>query len=419
MHKHELLENGLTIVSENLSYTQTVAINLLVKLGSRYEPKELNGISHFLEHMSFKGTKNRTSKQIAEEFELLGAHFNAYTSREHTVFTIFLLKEHTEAALEILADIILNSIFANEEIQRERTVILQEIAQSLDSPDDIVFDNLQSVVFKDQAMGRPITGIPEVINRINADYLKEYIVNHYTASQIIIAIAGNIEHKTIVEIVRKYFSTLKSNQVIVPEKANYVGGFIYHEKDLEQAQVMLSFPGASFTSEEYYIAQLLSGILGEGMSSRLFQEIREKRGLVYSVGSYNLTYSDIGTFNLYAGTDNLKINEVIQLMVEELFKIDNGISDHELQRVKEKIKTGLMASKEMSSHRASELASDYAIFGRHISVKETLEKVNKVQKEDIKNFCKKLYCNHKVSISAIGKINNIMPYEDLLQLFNY
>lgn len=417
MHKFDILENGLTIASEKLDHTQTVAINLLVKLGSRFEPEELSGISHFLEHMSFKGTKTRTAKQIAEEFELLGAHFNAYTGREHTVYTVFLLKEHVEAALNILADIIQNSAFEEVEVDRERTVILQEIAQCLDSPDDVVFDNLQAVVFKDQTMGRTIIGTADIIQNINSEALKKYVTNYYNASQMILAIAGNIEHEKVLSLANKYFSSLRKGIPIKASEAKYIGGHKYHQKDLEQVQIQMCFSGVSMVDEDYYTSLLLSGILGEGMSSRLFQEVREKRGLVYSVGSYNLTYSDIGTFNLYAGTDEKKTNEVIEVIAEEFLKIQHGIHDHELQRAKERIKTGIMASKEMSSHRASELASDYAVFGKHITATETLEKINKINKDDIQHFCKKIHSESTVSISAIGKINKITPYEKVTKLF--
>ena len=418
MHKCDILDNGLTIVSETLSHTQTVAINLLVKFGSRFESPELSGISHFLEHMSFKGTKNRSAKQIAEEFELLGAHFNAYTGRESTVYTVFLLKEHVEEALNILADIIQNSTFDQIEVDRERTVILQEIAQCLDSPDDVVFDNLQAVVFKDQPMGCPIIGTAEIIKNINSEALKKYVSNYYNASQMILAIAGNIEHSKVLELANKYFSSLKSGLPIKASEAKYIGGHKYHTKDLEQVQIQMCFNGISMIDEEYYISLLLSGILGEGMSSRLFQEVREKRGLVYSVGTYNLTYSDIGTFNLYAGTDEKKTNEVIEVMADEFMKMEQKISDQELQRAKERIKTGIMASKELSSHRASELASDYAIFGKHITATETLEKINKINKEDIQHFCKKLYSGSVVSISSIGKVDKITAYEKVIGLFS-
>ena len=419
MHKCDILENGLTVVSETLTHTQTVAINLLVKLGSRFESEELSGISHFLEHMSFKGTKTRTAKQIAEEFELLGAHFNAYTSREHTVYTVFLLKEHVESALNILADIIQNSAFDEVEVDRERTVILQEIAQCLDSPDDVVFDNLQAVVFKDQPMGRTIIGTAEIIQNINSEALKKYVANYYNASQMILAIAGNIEHRKVLELANKYFSSLKAGLPIKASEAKYTGGHNYHTKDLEQVQIQMCFSGTSLINEEeHYTSLLLSGILGEGMSSRLFQEVREKRGLVYSVGSYNLTYSDIGTFNLYAGTDEKKTNEVIEVIAEEFMKVEHGIHDNELQRAKERIKTGIMASKEMSSHRASELASDYAVFGKHITAAETLEKINKINKEDIQHFCKKLYSESDVSISTIGKTSKVIPYEKVTKLFS-
>ena len=417
MHLCKTLNNGLTVVSETLLHTETVAINLLVKLGSRYETKDTNGISHFLEHMSFKGTNNRTSQQIAEEFELLGAHFNAYTGREHTVYTIFLLKNHVEPALAGFTDIIQNSIFADEEIERERTVILQELAQSLDSPEDMVFDNLQAVVFKDQAIGRPIIGTLDIVSKINADHLKQYVGNYYNASQIILAIAGNIEHKKVIVLAEKYFSSLKTSITNKPEEIKYIGGHNYHEKDLEQVQIIMCFNSIGYVDDDYYVSQLLSGILGDGMSSRLFQEVREKRGLVYSVGSYNLTYSDCGTFNLYAGTDEAKTKEVITVIAEELIKTSNGILDQELQRVKERIKTALMASKEMSSHKASDLASDYAIYNKHFTAAETLEKINIITKDNITEYAKKLYSNSNVSISAIGKISKIIPYEQVKQLF--
>lgn len=417
MYKYETLENGLVVASDNLTHTQTVAINLLVKLGSRYETEELNGISHFLEHMSFKGTATRNAKLIAEEFELLGAHFNAYTSREHTVYTVFILKDHVEKALDILSDIIQNSSFAEEEVERERTVILQEIAQCLDSPDDVVFDNLQAKVFQNQSIGRTIIGTADIINKISSDDLRHYVKNYYNASCMVLSIAGGIDHNEVMRLAKKYFANMKKGDLIKTQTPHYVGGHHYQEKDLEQVQILMCFSGISLRCKDYYIAQLFSAILGEGMSSRLFQEVREKRGLVYSVGSYNLTYSDVGTFNLYAGTDTHKVNEVIEVMATELINMNNGITDIELKRVKERIKTSLMASKEMSSHRAAELASDYSIYGRHIDAEETLREIDQVSKTDIAEFAKKLYQGSVVSISAIGKLKGIMDYDKVKSLF--
>lgn len=417
MHQYQTLANGLVVGTEPLLHTQTVAINLLVKVGSRHEPKALNGISHFLEHMSFKGTKTRTAQQIAQEFELLGAHFNAYTSREHTVYTVFLLKEYVEQALEILSDIILNSVFAEEEVERERTVILQEIAQSLDTPEDVVFDNLQEVCFADQAIGRTILGPSEVIKAITAEDLKAYVKKHYHAKQIVLSVAGNVTHDRVMLLANKYFAQLADGPQQAIDLPQYKGGSFYQQKDLEQVNLLLSFQGVSWRSEDYYVAELFTAILGGGMSSRLFQEVREKRGLVYSVGSYNLVYSDVGTFNLFAGTEENKVDEVIKIMAHELRNMENGITDEELLRVKQRIKTALMSSKEMSSHRAAELASDYSIYGRHITAEETLQKIDQVSKDDIAAFARKIYASSPVSFSVIGKVGGVMDYNAIQALF--
>jgi len=296
------LENGMRVLTDQMDSVETVSLGVWVDVGTRHEPASVNGVAHLLEHMAFKGTDRRSALDIAAEIEAVGGHLNAYTSREHTAYYAKVLKENVALAVDILADILQSSVFDPKELERERTVILQEIGQAFDTPDDIIFDLFQERAFPDQAMGRPVLGRAEIIRRIDRDTVAGYMRRHYAAPGMLLAAAGNIDHEALVALARRQFTKLAAERVARSDPARYVGGELREERELEQVHVVLGFPGFRFADEDYYAASVVSAALGGGMSSRLFQEIREKRGLVYAIYSFTHAYSDGGVFGVYAGT---------------------------------------------------------------------------------------------------------------------
>jgi predicted Zn-dependent peptidase len=296
------LSNGLRIVTDRIDTVATVSLGLWVDVGTRHEPAAINGVAHFLEHMAFKGTKRRSALAIAEEIEAVGGHLNAYTSRESTAYYAKVLKEDVGLALDILADILQHSTFEPSELERERTVILQEIGQANDTPDDIIFDYFQERAFPGQAMGRPVLGSPEIIKKLARKSVVSYLKNHYSASRMVVSAAGNLDHDKFVALAETLLSDLPAERAVGTEPARYVGGEHRQDRDLEQLHLVLGFPGLKLDDPDYYAAAVLSTAFGGGMSSRLFQEVREKRGLVYAISSFAHSYRDGGLFGIYAGT---------------------------------------------------------------------------------------------------------------------
>ena len=305
------LSNGLRIATDRIDTVDTVSLGLWVDVGTRHEPAEVNGVAHFLEHMAFKGTERRSALVIAEEIEAVGGQLNAYTSRESTAYYAKVLKEDLPLAVDILADILQHSTFASAELERERTVILQEIGQANDTPDDIVFDHFQECAYPEQAMGRPVLGRPEIIRRLDRDAVVAYQRDHYGAERMVLAAAGNLEHDRLGDLAEKLLADLPAKRAVETEVARYTGGDRREPRDLEQLHLVLGFPGPSLAEPDFYTASVLSTALGGGMSSRLFQEIREKRGLVYAIHSFVHGYRDSGLFGIYAGTGESEAAELV------------------------------------------------------------------------------------------------------------
>lgn len=417
-HKITTLANGLTIVSDTMAEVESVSLNICVKVGSRYEDASICGISHFLEHMAFKGTKRRTAQKIAEEFDAIGGYFNAYTGREHTVYTTKFLKEDLSTAIDILSDILQHSVFSEEELARELDVILQEIAQTNDTPDDIVFDHFQNHAFQNQAIGRSILGTEEIIRGFTPDTLRKYVANFYHANNIIVSAAGNIDHNQLVELIAKYFDSLPANSAISFASAKYDGGWHYQEKDLEQVHLVLGFNGLPFAHPDFYAANMLAIILGGGMSSRLFQEVREKRGLAYSVGAFSSSYSDAGIFGVYAGTAPEDLAEMCEVMQAELRKIfDHNVTTDELTRAKSQLRTSILMGQESTSYRAEELGRNMMIYGRHIAIDEIMAKLNVIDAAYIKRVAVATLDGSKPTVSAIGRLSQMPSYEKISGAF--
>ncbi len=409
MSKQEIttLPNGLRIAADEMKEVETVSVGVFVNTGSRNEAIEINGISHFLEHMAFKGTVKRNARQIAEEFEGIGGRINAYTSKEKTVYYAKVLKQHAEFALEFLADILQNSTFDKIELEKERGVILQEIAMTNDTPDDIIFDYFQEVAYPKQALGRSILGPTKNIKKFNRDHFVDYINKQYNYRNMAVVAAGNIKESDLVKWSKKYFTNLGSNKIKAPEAAKYQGGDFRKEKKLEQINLVMGFKGLSHLDKDYYASQILAMILGGGMSSRLFQEVRENRGLAYSIYAFNSVHQDSGIFGIYAGTTPEKADELISATRDEIKKICEKISDKELQRVRTQFEASLLMAKESTSTRMQRLGGDILSYDRLLSDQEVIKKILAVKKSDVTKLAEKIFTGSKPTFAAIGKVKSI------------
>ncbi|AKR49615.1 MULTISPECIES: M16 family metallopeptidase [Acetobacter] len=400
------LPSGLTVVTERMERVETVSFGAYVATGTRHETAEENGVSHFLEHMAFKGTTSRSALRIAEEIENVGGHINAYTAREQTVYYVKLLKENLGLGVDIIGDILTNSTFDPAEMERERGVILQEIGQANDTPDDVVFDHFQETAFPNQPMGRPTLGTENLIREMSRETLMRYMKAHYTTDNMIVAAAGNLHHEDVVQRVQQHFANLSSSSAPATLSARYGGGEFRQMKELDQAHVVLGFPSFGYGDPDYFPALLLSTVLGGGMSSRLFQEIREKRGLVYSVYSFNAPFTDGGIFGIYAGTGAKECAELVPVTLEELNKIQRYVTEEELVRARAQLKASLLMSLESTGSRCEQIARQLQIFGRIIPTAETVSKIEAVKAGDICRAASRIFTGAP-TLAALGPIEHI------------
>ena len=407
------LKNGLRIVSQTRKNIETVSVGIWVKTGASYEKEEVNGISHFLEHMVFKGTKNRTSLQISEELENVGGHLNAYTSREFTSFYAKVLKADVETAVDVLADLILNPLFLKEELVKEREVVVQEIKQAIDTPDDVVFDYLQEKAFPNQPWGRTILGPIEKVRSFDAKALKTYMNSNYAASNMVVSAVGNVKHSDLVKMIESRMSGLQSKTSFKITKPEYMGGFSAHKRDVEQAQVTFGFEGVSYYDDHYYDNVLMSSIFGGGMSSRLFNEIREKRGLVYSVYSYINSQTFSGMNGIYAGTSQAQLKELMPIVTDQINRMRNEkVTIEEINRAKTQTKSGILMGLESSSTTADIMARQLLIFERIIPTTEVVKKIEAVNRDDIQNMAIKVYSS-KPTCALLGAISGHPTYKSI------
>ena len=372
------LANGFRIVSERMPGLASVALGVWVEAGTRHERAEENGIAHFLEHMAFKGTSRRTAREIAEEIEGVGGYLNAYTSRERTAYYARVLSEHMPLALDIIADILRDPVFAESDIEVERGVILQEIGQALDTPDDIIFDWLQEEAFPGQPMGRPVLGTPETVRALGrADFLR-FIAAHYRPGSMILAAAGDVDHGALVARAEALFGDMEPGAAPAGAPARYAGGERREEKALEQAHLALGLAAPGVREDDFYAAQILATLLGGGMSSRLFQELREKRGLCYTVHAQYSAWSDAGLMTVYAGTGAGSLEEMLRLTFAELEAAAERVGAEEVARARAQTRAGLLMGLEGASARAERLAAMLSIWGRVPPLEETIARVEAV-----------------------------------------
>jgi predicted Zn-dependent peptidase len=414
--KLHTLSNGFQIVTEHMPGFQSASLGIWIKAGGRHERAEENGIAHFLEHMAFKGTKTRSALQIAEMIEDVGGYINAYTSREVTAYYTRVLKEDVALSINLLFDILQNSIFEEKEIEVERGVILQEIGQSLDTPDDVIFDWLQDISYPDQALGRTILGPSERVKNFSRANLIDFIAQHYHPERMILSAAGGIDHDEIIRLAEASFGTLPMRAA--PEnfgKAKFVGGEFRKEKSLEQAHVALAFESPSYRDDDIYTAQIYSVALGGGMSSRLFQEIREKRGLCYTIFAQAGAFSDSGMMTIYAGTSEAQVPDLMALTFDELRRAAEDMSSNELERARAQMKAGMLMGLESASNRAERLARQVQVWGYVPELEETVAKIENVTLDRLRSFSEHIASKAPAALALYGPIQNAPTLNEIQQ----
>ncbi len=410
------LSNGIPVVAANIPYLRSISIGIWIKVGSRNETRELNGIFHFLEHLAFKGTKRRSAHQIAIEMDSIGGHMDAFTSREYTCYSAKVLDEHLPIAVDVLSDILLHSVFDPKEIERERQVILEEISMVDDSPDNYIFDLLYKKAWSQHSLGLPTQGFSETVNRISRQDILDYMDKFYSSNNIIISIAGNIDFSAMMDLLEKHFGSFNSSEEIKASPAHKINsGVASKYKDLEQVHICLGTSGIKINDEQRYECYLLNTLLGGSMSSRLFQKIREEKGLAYSVHSSNYNYNDTGLFIIYAATGAKKYSTALKLIVQELKDIKNNkISENELVRAKNQLKGLLMLSLESSGSRMMQLAKEEMYFKKHFTLDEIIKRIDEVNTDGIKCLANRLFDSQLFTLALLGPIEDKKDFNQIL-----
>ena len=411
------LSNGIPVVAANIPYLRSISIGIWFKVGSRNETPKLNGIFHFLEHLAFKGTKRRSAHKIAIEMDSIGGHINAFTSREYTCYSAKVLGEHLPIAVDILSDILLRSVFDPAEIERERRVILEEINMRDDSPDDYIFDMFYKKAWSDHSLGLPIQGYPETVKRITRQHILTYMKKFYASNNIIISVSGNIDFPALMDLLEKHFGDFKrSNEIKTSPAHKLKSGVACKHKKLEQVHICLGTTGVKINDEQRYECYLLNTILGGSMSSRLFQKIREERGLAYSVHSSNYSYLDTGIFLVYAATGIKNYSTTLELIVQEIRNIKNSkINKKELQKAKNQLKGMLMLSLESSGSRMVQLAKEEMYFEKHFTLDEMIKNIDKVTADGIKNLANRLFDNQLFTLALLGAVKETKELKNILR----
>jgi predicted Zn-dependent peptidase len=407
------LANGLRVATDPMESVESVSVGVWVEAGSRYESPSISGVSHFLEHMVFKGTRRRDARAIAEEIEAVGGHLNAHTSREYTAFYAKVLRDDVPLAVDIIADIVQHATLDDGELGRERTVIIQEIMQAQDTPDDIIFDRFQEIAFPEQPLGRPVLGSPELISAMTRDVLADYMDVHYGAPRMVLSAAGRVDHDALLELATTAFERLPPTIGAEREPARYRGGEFREERDLEQVHLVLGFQGVGYRDDDFYPVSVLSTLLGGGMSSRLFQEAREKRGLVYSIYTFPSSYSDTGVFGIYAGTGEREVEELIPLVCEQLCRVADDLDEAEIARARAQLKSGMLMSLESTSARCEQLARQLMIFGRPIPVAESVARVEAVDRAAVGRAARRLLSTPP-TLATLGPVDRVASYPDVV-----
>jgi predicted Zn-dependent peptidase len=396
------LPSGLVVVTDTMAHLETASLGVWVGSGSRDEQPDEHGISHFLEHMAFKGTARRTAREIAESIEAVGGDLNAATGHENTAYFARVLRADVPLALDVLSDILSNPTFEPEEVQREQNVIVQEIGAAEDTPDDLVFDRLQAAAFPEQPLGRSILGTRETVRSFNRSRITTYLTRNYRAPDMVVVAAGAVDHGAVVADVGRMFTSFAGPPAPAPEPARFVGGSSIEARELEQVHVALAMDGLPQRDPALFSLQVFTSALGGGMSSRLFQEVREKRGLCYAIYAFHAPYSDGGMFGLYAGTDATDLPELMRVVVDEIANAAQTIQEAEIARVKAQMKASLLMALESSGARTEQLARQMFAWGRPIPLDELVARIEAVTVESTRAAGRALLARGRPAIAALG-----------------
>lgn len=408
------LPSGLRVITDTVKEVDSVALGVWVDVGTRHENMVDNGVAHMVEHMMFKGTPTRNTTQIVEQLEEVGGNVNAYTSRELTAYHVHLLKDDMPLAIDIMSDIMQHSTMPQDEIERERGVIIQEIGMNNDAPDDLVFDYYQEVAYPDQTLGAPILGDPSIITNMKRDTMMDYVHHFYTPGRLVVSASGHVEHSDFVRRVEDLFTELPSDNKFDPKPAAYKGGDYRVEKELEQSHVLIGFQGIERQHKDMFAVVALATILGGGMSSRLFQEIREKRGLVYSIFSFHTTYQDDGQFAVYAGTGPEHLPELVPVVCDEILKFADSITEKELARAKAQMKANLLMGRESMMGRANQQAKHLIHFNEVLDIQEKIRNIDSLDTATVASMARQIFAT-KPTVAALGPLQGLESYDTIAQ----
>ena len=412
----DVLPNGLRFLSERMPHVRSVSIGVWLARGSRHEPLDQNGIAHFVEHMLFKGTATRSAEDIAQTIDSIGGHMDAFTAKEYASYYVKVLDEHLPTALDVLSDLVMCPAFRADDIQREKKVVTEEIKMVEDTPDDLVHELFTEGFWRNHPLGRPILGTKETVESFSAEGLRRYFSTTYSSPNLIIAAAGNIEHNQVRDLLARSFEGLPGvNEALVDQSPRVVPHVLIRNKELEQSHVCLGTDGYPQDHDDRYASYLLNTVLGGSMSSRLFQNVREKRGLAYAVFSGLTSYRDAGSVTVYAGCASDVVGELIDVVITELRRLkDERLPETELRRAKDHLKGSLMLSLESTSSRMSHLARQEIYFDRQVGLDETLEGVEQVSADDVQRVARHLFSEGGLSATVLGSVEGLqLPPERL------
>ena len=412
------LKNGIRVVTDTNPDAASVSLGVWVAVGARFETPDINGISHVLEHMAFKGTTTRSAFDISREIEDVGGIVNAYTGKDMTAYYVKVLKKDWQLGLDIISDILQHSVMDKDELAREQGVIVQEINMSNDTPDDLIFDLYNQVAYPDQPLGRTILGTPDNVRSVTSQKLLDYMHRQYTTERLIISVAGDVDVDDFLAKCEASFTEITQKPGTSAEKACYVGGEIRQSKKNEQVNLILGFEGYGYTDKNYYTAALLASVFGGGMSSRLFQEIREKRGLVYSIYAFNSPETDTGTFGVYAGTGETEVAELLPVLCDEINRLPDTLDDVEILRAKNRAKARLLMRSENHGTHAESNAIDMIIHGRVVPDEEAIAKIDAITKQDMSRVARQIFAG-RPTLASLGPISRVASYDSVLKRLNH
>ena len=409
------LESGPIVVSHDMDHLRSAAIGIWVDSGSRSEAEDEHGIAHLLEHMAFKGTKKRSAIAIAEEIEAVGGELNAATGVEQTQYYARVLTENVPLAIDILSDILRNSVFDPEELRREQHVIVQEIGAALDTPEDVAYDRFSAAAFPNQAIGRPILGTPESVRSLTRASLSDYLDRNYHGPSLVVSAAGAVDHNALVAMAEDGLAGIDPAPAVEPPAARYVGGDSREVRELMEAQILLGFQGRSIKSADYYAAQILASTIGGGMSSRLFQEVRERRGLCYSIYAFHWAFADGGVFGIHAATGEADVPELVPVIIGEIERAADDLTEDEVERSRAQARTGLLMALESPLARAGQIARQMLVFGRVLPIEELVDRINEVSVDDVRRLASAIFTGSTPTLAAVGPIASLIDHGRVME----